>query len=187
MDKTKSKLTRVPSHKKVKSTEIIEESTPDKLQSPDSNIERELLRKKSKNKDFSDDGSAKESDEVQPLSEDMPLTDPNGDNVQVCVRIRPLLRDERDKNETYCWAWSQNSITQTAYPKKRGNQTVVRTTSDVHGAGSASNALTNSYAFDHLYYPDHTNEDIFSSVVQKIVRKAMLGYHGSVFSYGQVL
>ena len=42
-----------------------------------------------------------------------------------------------------------------------------------------------TYKFDHLFKPESTNEEIFTSVVRSVVAAAMNGYHGSVFSYGQ--
>ena len=41
------------------------------------------------------------------------------------------------------------------------------------------------YVFDHLFNPESTNEDIYNEVVFDVVSKAINGYHGSIFTYGQ--
>ena len=79
--------------------------------------------------------------------------------IQVCVRVRPLIRRERDHHENSVWTCDGNSI------------------QDVNG--------DKSFHFDHLFSQEHTTDDIYRDVIAEIVANAMLGYHGSVFSYGQ--
>lgn len=50
----------------------------------------------------------------------------------------------------------------------------------------AQTSSTN-YIFDNLFCPEHTNEHIFVRIVKPIIIKALQGYHGSIFSYGQVI
>lgn len=81
-------------------------------------------------------------------------------SVQVCVRIRPILRNEKEVKDTYAWNWEGKTL----YP---------------HIAGQLP------YSFDHLFFPESTNEDIFEEVVKKVVLQSMNGYNGSIFTYGQ--
>ena len=82
-----------------------------------------------------------------------------GSSIQVSVRVRPLVRRERENQEKVFWACENNSI------------------QDVNG--------DKTFHFDHLFTPEHTTDDIYREVISEIVANAMLGYHGSVFSYGQ--
>ena len=70
--------------------------------------------------------------------------------------------------------WEKNTISQakvhsTPIAKKSVNEGHARDT----------------YAFDHLYAPEHTNAEIYTQSVQPIIGKVMCGFHGSVFTYGQ--
>ena len=103
----------------------------------------------------------------------------SGDHVKVCVRIRPLLKDEVVKNnDILAWTWEENSIT--------------LDTSKLYGAGARkSNAIgTNgrlnddaglnpAYNFDYLFKPENSNEYIFDTVVANVAEQAMCGFHGS--------
>lgn len=79
-------------------------------------------------------------------------------SIQVCVRIRPILRDERE--DSYAWNWEGKTM----YP---------------HVSSQAP------YTFDHLFFPESSNDDIFNSVVKNVVMQSMHGYNGSIFTYGQ--
>lgn len=96
------------------------------------------------------------------------------ENVKVCVRIRPLVRTEEAKNETLAFSWENHSISQLSIDSKNGYRNT-----------DASGQPLPSYIFDHLFYPEHTNEDIYELVVHNVVSQAMKGFHGSVFAYGQ--
>ena len=150
-------------------------------------VGQDLPRSACRNKDTHDN----EPDTTSPYQTGVEIdqqdtgNDTQGDNVKVCVRIRPLLKEERERQETYAWTWSQNTITQSVFPRRR-NHSMARSFSELSSNSPANPSSASSYVFDHLYYPEHTNGDIYASVVQKIVTKAMRGYHGSIFSYGQV-
>lgn len=81
-------------------------------------------------------------------------------SIQVCVRIRPMLRNENDGKDTYAWNWEDKTM----YPQLAGQQ---------------------PYTFDHLFFPESSNEDIFNGVVKKVVLQSMNGYNSSIFTYGQ--
>lgn len=114
------------------------------------------------------------------LESDSMTNDIANEHIKVCVRIRPLLRDEMS-TEVNAWVWDQNTITQDKTNSQRKSSVIGISgrTLDDPSVGLAS------YSFDHLFKPEHTNQHIFSSVVQNIVERSMQGFHGSVFSYGQ--
>lgn len=82
----------------------------------------------------------------------------NEDRIQVCVRVRPILRDERE--DSFGWTWKDNAL----YPR---------------------NPAQASYCFDHLFTPDNSNKEIFDAVIKATVLQSMNGFHGTVFTYGQ--
>ena len=88
--------------------------------------------------------------EVEPINPDS--------SIQVCVRIRPILRDE--KEDSYAWNWEDKTM----YPQVSSQA---------------------PYTFDHLFFPESSNDDIFNSVVKNVVLQSMNGFNGSIFTYGQ--
>ena len=183
----KRKTARGLSRKTSKNTDIYDEGTPD-IKGSQAARSIQTPRTKAKSKVVvpeSEDSNKHDIEEcTEEHSQDAADGDESDDNVQVCVRVRPLLKDERDRKETYSWSWENKSITQTQFPKRRKHSSIARSSSEPTTVSSAA-ATASTYTFDHLYTPEHSNEDIFSSVVQKIVLKAMRGFHGSVFTYGQ--
>lgn len=99
------------------------------------------------------------------------------DLIKVCVRIRPLLKDEKDQKELMPWSWYQNSIAANpiTYTKRSTTGQILEF---LHSS-------PNTFTFDHLFDPDSTNTEIFESCVKKVVGSSMGGFHGSVFTYGQ--
>jgi centromeric protein E len=81
-------------------------------------------------------------------------------SIQVCVRVRPILRNEKEDTDSYAWNWEDKTL----YPQ-------------------IANQLP--YTFDHLFFPESTNEEIFDDVVKNVVLQSMNGYNGSIFTYGQ--
>ncbi len=73
-------------------------------------------------------------------------------------------------------------ITQDLSKLPQRNVTIARTAFDQ----MQSQMCATNYIFDNLFSPDHTNEHIFDKLVKPTIGKAMQGYHGSIFSYGQV-
>lgn len=125
-------------------------------------------------------------------SESLPSAGTKGETIKVCVRIRPLIRNDKDAGEINAWAWETQTLRQDKYPPSR--QTIARrqsmkatdpepTVRDFDPLLDAASGGT--YVFDHLFNPDQTNDDIYKDVIGNVVSKAMQGYHGSVFTYGQ--
>jgi hypothetical protein len=90
------------------------------------------------------------------------------DHIKVCVRIRPVVRSERDVGETPCWQWENNQIIQLDKPNLLFNSK----------SSPSYQSTRSSYYFDHLFYPEHTNRDIFDLVVKSVVNSVMNGFHG---------
>jgi len=95
--------------------------------------------------------------------------------VKVCVRIRPLSKAEIALNNQLAWSWERNTITQ----EGKFLYTSYTDTSE----DTATRCL--EYVYDHLFYPEHSTEKIYTEVTQDIVVSAMEGYHGTIFAYGQ--
>lgn len=105
-------------------------------------------------------------------------------HVNVCVRIRPLLRDEIFKgHESIAWAWENNCILP-APTNKRYFPSTMPSYSLPQSPDPRESSLPHFY-FDQIYRPEHSNAEIFATCVQPLVRQTMNGYHSSVFTYGQ--
>lgn len=116
----------------------------------------------------------------------------NRENIKVCVRIRPLLRNENDSNETVAYSWERTTITQ--LNSVAIQQQSIASGRKVAAPGMGLRPLDNtqalsqtmpSHTFDLLFSPENTNEHIYETLVKDIVNQAMQGFHGSVFAYGQ--
>jgi hypothetical protein len=96
------------------------------------------------------------------------------------VRIRPLIREEREM-EALAWLWESKVISADLARIPQRQTTISRSTVDQ----MQSHSPAISYVFDNLFCPEHSNEQIFTKIVKPVTAKAMQGYHGSIFSYGQ--
>jgi hypothetical protein len=93
------------------------------------------------------------------------------DQIKVAVRVRPMLPHDKDMDDRKSWEWDQNSIQLVEH--------------DANIFNATTKTVKQAYQFDHLFAPEATNEEIYNKVVRGIVRAAMEGFHGSVFTYGQ--
>jgi centromeric protein E len=82
---------------------------------------------------------------------------PDEAHINVCVRVRPCLRNENQDNRA--WEWNDNSI-------------------------NLKNSST-LYTYDHLFKPEDSNKHIFEAVIKNLLLQSIQGFHGSVFTYGQ--
>uniref|UniRef100_A0ABD2XNB7 Kinesin motor domain-containing protein n=1 Tax=Trichogramma kaykai TaxID=54128 RepID=A0ABD2XNB7_9HYME len=97
-------------------------------------------------------------------------TDDNGstatvamsDSIQVAIKVRPLIRREKDENLPIQWLVSDNTIAPTDPEKK-----------------------SSSFQFDHIFDSQKNNDDVFQTVVKPIVGASVNGINGTVFAYGQ--
>ncbi|XP_058798615.1 centromere-associated protein E-like [Phymastichus coffea] len=86
------------------------------------------------------------------------------DSIQVAIKVRPLIKREKDENLQIQWTVVDNVLVPTDPEKKRGEK---------------------GFQFDHIFDPDKTNNDVFETVVKPIVDAAVKGFNGTVFAYGQ--
>ncbi|XP_012226880.2 uncharacterized protein [Linepithema humile] len=87
------------------------------------------------------------------------------DSIKVAIKIRPLIKREKDENLPIQWITQENSImVNDAEIKKRGD---------------------GRFTFDHIFDMDASNKDVFDSVVRPIVDATVNGFNGTVFAYGQ--
>jgi hypothetical protein len=82
-------------------------------------------------------------------------------NVQVCVRLRPLSKLENVRGDTPVWEVDEG-----------GNVCVAK-----HGSVS-------KYAFDTVHRESSTNEDVYKAVGAPVVQAAVQGINGTIFAYG---
>eukprot|EP01063_Lacrimia_lanifica_P016086 TRINITY_DN226_c1_g1_i1.p1 TRINITY_DN226_c1_g1~~TRINITY_DN226_c1_g1_i1.p1 ORF type:complete len:1406 (+),score=489.37 TRINITY_DN226_c1_g1_i1:84-4301(+) len=96
-------------------------------------------------------------------------------NVEVAVRVRPLLEKEVARGETPC----------AAVDAAAGTVTVVKPALSVNGAQIPGTGAGQSWEFDHVFGEDTTQTEIFEALGRPIVDHAFDGYNASVFAYGQ--
>eukprot|EP01147_Barroeca_monosierra_P001040 gene1040-4276_t len=87
------------------------------------------------------------------------------DNVQVCVRVRPMSTDE-ERN---------GCINVVSVDEQRGSVTVS------HPNGGPSKTFT----FDNSFPHDVKQVDVYNTAARPIVDAALEGYNGTIFAYGQ--
>ncbi|XP_046832472.1 centromere-associated protein E isoform X2 [Vespa crabro] len=87
------------------------------------------------------------------------------DSIKVAIKVRPLIKREKDENLPKQWIVHGNYIVSTdAEMKKRGD---------------------GGFHFDHIFDEVTKNKDVFDTVVKPIVDAAVNGFNGTVFAYGQ--
>ncbi|XP_035723714.1 kinesin-related protein 4-like [Vespa mandarinia] len=87
------------------------------------------------------------------------------DSIKVAIKVRPLIKREKDENLPKQWMVHGNYIVSTdAEMKKRGD---------------------GGFHFDHIFDEVTKNKDVFDTVVKPIVDAAVNGFNGTIFAYGQ--
>ncbi|KYQ46666.1 Centromere-associated protein E [Trachymyrmex zeteki] len=86
------------------------------------------------------------------------------DSIKVAIKVRPLIRREKDENLSIQWVTNENTII--------ANDPEYRKRSD------------GRFEFDHIFDTNANNNDVFD-VVKPIVNAAVNGFNGTVFAYGQ--
>jgi len=87
-------------------------------------------------------------------------------NVKVAVRCRPLSSKEIARGCTEIVKITNNNI-------------VINTPGDVSHEGA------HNYTFDHCYYTDSTQVQVFKDLGEPMLMKALDGFNGTLFAYGQ--
>ncbi|XP_076243919.1 uncharacterized protein LOC143185079 [Calliopsis andreniformis] len=86
-------------------------------------------------------------------------------NIKVAIKVRPLIKREKDENLAIQWVVQDNSIVSTDNEmKKRGD---------------------GRFYFDHIFNMNASNLEIFDTIVKPIVDATVNGFNGTVFAYGQ--
>ncbi|CAK9831931.1 Centromere-associated protein E [Anthophora retusa] len=87
------------------------------------------------------------------------------DSIKVAIKVRPLIKREKDENLPIQWIVQGNSIVSTDPEMKR------------RGDGG--------FCFDHIFDVNTSNLDVFDTIVKPIVNASVNGFNGTVFAYGQ--
>ncbi|CAL6019785.1 Kinesin-like_protein [Hexamita inflata] len=88
------------------------------------------------------------------------------DNIQVLVRVRPLI--DREKNDKICINLNDNSL---VMKETTGNELFDQYATDY------------SFAFDKIAHPDSTQEDVFDQA-RSLIDSFISGYNSSIMAYG---
>ena len=125
------------------------------------------------------------------------------DSIQVAIKVRPLIKREKDENLQIQWAVVENVIVPIDPEKKRGESgfqfgkisdelliILLRVKLSICNLVIllfTYNLFTCIFNFrlDHIFDPEKTNNDVFETVVKPIVDAAVNGFNGTVFAYGQ--
>lgn len=91
-------------------------------------------------------------------------------NVKVAVRCRPMSLKELNRN---C-----RSII-------NGTATSIHVEAVSHN-GSDANHGHRDFVFDHCYFEDSLQEQIYHDLGRPVVSQALEGFNGTIFAYGQV-
>ncbi|XP_015185589.1 PREDICTED: kinesin heavy chain-like isoform X1 [Polistes dominula] len=87
------------------------------------------------------------------------------DSIKVAIKIRPLIKREKEEN----------------LPKQRtveGNY-IASTDQEMRKRGDGG------FNFDHIFDETTSNKDVFDTVIKPIVDAAVNGFNGTVIAYGQ--
>ncbi len=86
-----------------------------------------------------------------------------GENIKVCLRIRPMNLQEKGRNDMNCI--EPVSPTQLVFTNKNNRR---------------------SYTYNLVFGPDSTQEDVFYNCsINKLIDSALDGYSVTIFAYGQ--
>ncbi|KAG5347931.1 CENPE protein, partial [Acromyrmex charruanus] len=86
------------------------------------------------------------------------------DSIKVAIKVRPLIKREKDENLSIQWITNEN--------------TIVATDSEFRKRSDGR------FEFDHIFDTNANNNNVFN-VVRPIVDAAVNGFNGTVFAYGQ--
>ncbi|KAE8680030.1 Detected protein of confused Function [Hibiscus syriacus] len=89
-----------------------------------------------------------------------PLDTPSGDSISVSIRFRPLNEREFLRGDEIAWYADDDKIVRNEY-----------------------NPAT-AYAFDKVFGPHATSQEVYEVAARPVVKAAMEGVNGTVFAYG---
>ncbi|KAG7207970.1 hypothetical protein KM043_009552 [Ampulex compressa] len=87
------------------------------------------------------------------------------DSIKVAIKVRPLIKREKNENLPIQWQVQENSIVAVdTEMRKRGD---------------------GGFYFDHIFDAGINNSNVFDIIVKPIVDAGVNGFNGTVFAYGQ--
>lgn len=89
----------------------------------------------------------------------------NAVNVKVAVRCRPLSRREEEKGAKEIVSMQE------------GKSILI--------ADGSDGGKKKQFTFDHSYFTDSTQQQVYDDIGKPIVDQALQGYNGTIFAYGQ--
>ncbi|KAL4469467.1 hypothetical protein ABPG74_004720 [Tetrahymena malaccensis] len=107
--------------------------------------------------------------------------------IQVCIRLRPLLRPQEDEE-----AWDINKKTQQIYSlidqkSSLVNNNEITENMSLKDRKRLIEAGNNSifFTFDNMEGPEVRTQTIYNKMGKHIINSVLEGYHGSILCYGQ--
>lgn len=107
-----------------------------------------------------------------------------GSRIKVAVRIRPLIKRERDKRESVTTE-VQHDGTQISIEEKGLRVFNRRLSRRDLGLNNVNADHRQQFAYDRVFDIGTSQEDVFNAAARPIVDQVMEGYHGCIFAYGQ--
>jgi hypothetical protein len=95
------------------------------------------------------------------------------ENIQVCLRLRPISDKEAERGEESIW----NIYDNTAVGLKREWRD--------HLLFKKSSSKSGTFIFDRCYPGETTNDDIYKDMLRKVIGSCLNGINGTIFMYGQ--
>ena len=94
----------------------------------------------------------------------------DGNDISVCVRVRPLLEYEQKAQ---------------FFPTIATNHPQVHVLEPKFGVKGDARILKNDFTVDFAFGPDHTNDDIYDCVAEPVLQIGLQGGFSTIFAYGQ--
>lgn len=95
------------------------------------------------------------------------------ENIQVCLRLRPLSEKELARGEESIW----NIYDNTAIGLKREWRD--------HLLFKKASSKNGTFIFDRSYPSETSNHNIYNDMLKKVVGSCLNGINGTIFMYGQ--
>lgn len=101
-------------------------------------------------------------------------------NVKVAVRCRPM-----NTRETQLGAKCVVSVQDNHSIRIQSSSSLENGSSPKPSGDGALDAGTKLFTFDHAYFIDSTQEQVYNDVAKSIIDQALQGFNGTIFAYGQ--
>nr|CCA16082.1 kinesinlike protein putative [Albugo laibachii Nc14] len=101
-------------------------------------------------------------------------------NVKVAVRCRPMNSRETQLGAKCVVSVHDNQSVRIQSPS--GSENVFSSKSSGNGSLDIGTKL---FTFDHAYFIDSTQEQVYNDIAKSIIDQALQGFNGTIFAYGQ--